>query len=312
MTRPVAVVADDECRLHTIVMLLEDRFEILDLAGPLQVFSSADRDGSVYRSITASLHGGRICSAGGLAVETEALPAIDAYPIDTMIVIGGAAEGRCGSGVEAWLAAHSGAIPRLCGIGRGIRRLAGAALIADPVDSLHWSRSPTAARQAKQAPIASRHGAYWTCAGGTGAIDLAIELISEDLGEAAALAASEILLLPLRRRPEDPQVSATLAMQVRAGAPFAELFHWMRGNLAGDLRVDRLAARCNMSPRTFARRFAKATGATPAAAIAALRLEAAESMFGAGPLPLKEVAARCGFGSELNLRRALARRVRGR
>lgn len=240
-------------------------------------------------------------------METEALQAIATHGIDTMLVIGGRAERPWVGELESWLAANAGAIRRLCGIGRGIGRLAGAELIRDPVEALHWSEAPEAAESSKQAPIARRHGGFWTCAGGSAAIDLAMELVAEDLGEAAALAAAEFLLLPLRRRPEDPQVGATLAMQIRAGAPFSELLHRMRCNLGGNLRVETLAAWCNMSPRTFARRFTEATGTTPAAAAAALRLDAARALIRSGRLPFKEVAARCGFGSELNLRRALAR-----
>jgi transcriptional regulator GlxA family with amidase domain len=49
------------------------------------------------------------------------------------------------------------------------------------------------------------------------------------------------------------------------------------------------------------------TGRTPARAVQRLRLEAARTMLSDTRLPLKRVAARCGFGSEETMRRSFLR-----
>ena len=62
-----------------------------------------------------------------------------------------------------------------------------------------------------------------------------------------------------------------------------------------------------MSERSFGRRYAEATGQTPARAIERLRLEAARRLLSELRLPLKRIAERCGFGSEETMRRSFLR-----
>ena len=62
-----------------------------------------------------------------------------------------------------------------------------------------------------------------------------------------------------------------------------------------------------MSERTFLRRYREATGLTPARAIERLRVEAARQLLADTRLPVKRVAARCGFGSEETMRRGFLR-----
>jgi transcriptional regulator GlxA family with amidase domain len=83
----------------------------------------------------------------------------------------------------------------------------------------------------------------------------------------------------------------------------------MADRLAGDLRVERLAAQAGMSPRSFARTYVAAVGRTPAKMVEDMRLEAACQALAGTELPLKRVAHRCGFGDEQNLRRAFQRRL---
>ena len=64
-----------------------------------------------------------------------------------------------------------------------------------------------------------------------------------------------------------------------------------------------------MSPRTFARRYRELVGLTPARAVERLRVEAARQMLSAGPLPIKSIARRCGFGSEETMRRSFLRQI---
>ena len=65
-----------------------------------------------------------------------------------------------------------------------------------------------------------------------------------------------------------------------------------------------------MSPRHFARRFVAEVGATPAEYVARARVDAARRLLEETHLSLKEVANRCGFSEEQNLRRAFVKRLR--
>jgi transcriptional regulator GlxA family with amidase domain len=62
-----------------------------------------------------------------------------------------------------------------------------------------------------------------------------------------------------------------------------------------------------MSERTFLRRYREATGLTPQRAVERLRVEAARQMLIETQLPIKRIAARCGFGTEETMRRTFIR-----
>jgi transcriptional regulator GlxA family with amidase domain len=84
---------------------------------------------------------------------------------------------------------------------------------------------------------------------------------------------------------------------------------WIADHLPDDLSVPALAARAHMSPRNFARAFRRETGLTPAAYVAAVRLEHARMALEEGDEPIDAVARRCGFGTVETMRRAFRRRL---
>ena len=71
--------------------------------------------------------------------------------------------------------------------------------------------------------------------------------------------------------------------------------------------MPRLADRAGMSERSFARRYRAATGTTPSRAVERLRVEAAREALGTTRRSIKDVARRCGFGSEETMRRSFLR-----
>jgi transcriptional regulator GlxA family with amidase domain len=83
----------------------------------------------------------------------------------------------------------------------------------------------------------------------------------------------------------------------------------MLEHLDVDLSVPRLAERCGMSERNFARLFAARIGSPPASYVARIRVEVARRRIEEGATRMKVVARQCGFGDEQRLRRAFQRRL---
>jgi transcriptional regulator GlxA family with amidase domain len=154
-----------------------------------------------------------------------------------------------------------------------------------------------------------RDGNVYTSAGVTAGIDLALALVEEDLGPAAALEVARTLVLFVRRPGDQAQFSSAMAVQTAEHSGIRELQGWIADHLDEDLSVERLAARVHMSPRNFARVFARSVGVTPAAYVQASRLERARVLLETTDLRLQELAARCGFGTVDALRRTFARRL---
>jgi transcriptional regulator GlxA family with amidase domain len=298
--------------------------QLLDVAGPLQVFATANdlawlarRPGPYALSVVAR-ESGPVASSAGLTLGAAPLPAA-ATPLDTLIVAGGfGVNDACADeALIAWLKARAAQARRLCSVCSGALILAAAGLLAGRRATTHWGRCAELQRKHPDVrveidPIFVRDGAVWTSAGVTAGLDLALALVEEDLGRRVALAVARQLVVFLKRPGGQAQFSAALALQAGQGVDerFEALNLWIGDNLSADLSVPRLADRAGMSERTFARRYKQATGLSPARAIERLRVEAAQRRLCETHEPIKRVAARCGFGGEETMRRSFLRLAR--
>jgi transcriptional regulator GlxA family with amidase domain len=158
-------------------------------------------------------------------------------------------------------------------------------------------------------PIYVRDGDVATSAGVTAGMDLTLALVEEDHGPEVALAVARQLVLFVRRPGGQSQFSVQLAAQAASIAPLRELQAWIATHPDADLSVAALAARAHMSPRNFARAFAREVGTTPAAYVEAARVERARTRLETGGAPLTAVARACGFGTTETMRRAFHRRL---
>nr|WP_246683850.1 GlxA family transcriptional regulator [Labrys sp. KNU-23] len=294
-------------------------FQLLDIAGPMQVFASANRlledDGlpPAYRLRIIARHG-QVAAWAGLTLQAEPLP--DAgEACDTLVIAGGRAVHRAIEDAElvAWVAARAMSAGRVAAVCTGAF-LAGAAGLLDGKRAVtHWDSCALLAElfpaaRVESDPIFIHDGKLWTSAGVTAGIDLTLALVERDLGRPMALAVARELVVFLKRPGGQSQYSAALALQ-HGASRFEALHGWMQENLAADLSVPALAAQAGMSERSFQRRYREATGVPPARAVERLRVEQARTLLADTALPLKQVAARCGFGCEETMRRGFARHL---
>jgi transcriptional regulator GlxA family with amidase domain len=192
--------------------------------------------------------------------------------------------------------------------------LAEAGLLDGRRATTHWSACDALARRypavaVDRDPIYVRDGDVWSSAGITAGMDLALAMVEDDLGHEVALQTARWLVLFVQRPGGQAQFSASLAAQRAERAPLRELQAWILDHVDGDLSVPALAARAHMSPRHFARAFAKEVGVTPAAYVETVRVERARQQLERGVASLEAVAHACGFGSAEVMRRAFHRRL---
>jgi transcriptional regulator GlxA family with amidase domain len=201
--------------------------------------------------------------------------------------------------------------PRVCSVCSGAFLLARAGLLDGKRATTHWSRVselrqrfPAVCVEPDQ--IWVRDGRIWTSAGISAGIDLALALITEDLGAGVARDVARQLVVYAQRPGGQTQFSNLLEL-ADAASRFAELHLWIQANLCEPLQVEQLAARMKMSPRSFARAYSSETGVTPAKAVERLRLEAARATLDAGGCSLQELAEQVGFVDPERMRRAFLR-----
>jgi transcriptional regulator GlxA family with amidase domain len=298
---------------RTIGILVVPDFQLLDAAGPIAAFELASRelDPPPYRLRVLAREAGLVASSSGVTLVAEGPRA--AARLDTLIVAGGpgARETAPDPDTLALIRNVAATARRVTSVCTGAFLLAAAGLLDGKQATTHWRRAAALARlypQIRVEPdrIFVRDGNIWTSAGITAGIDLALALIADDLGEAAAKRTAQQLIVYRRRPGGQSQFSALLELE-QPGGRFDELLGWARDRLQEPLPVERLADRAAMSPRHFARAFVAETGVTPAKAIERLRLETARARVEGGAEPIDRVASRTGFGDPERMRRAFIR-----
>jgi transcriptional regulator GlxA family with amidase domain len=295
-----------------IAFLAFPGFQILDVTGPLSAFDIASRyaKGAYTVRVFASSPGA-ISSSSGACLVAEPYPRRPDF--HTVIVSGGngvlaAAEDKRLLGFVKTAARRAERVASVCS---GVAVLATLGLLDGRRATTHWNRSADFAHRfpaVRLEPdrIFVKDGKLWTSAGITAGIDLALAMIAEDLGETIARQTARQLVVYYRRPGGQSQFSALLELD-RPGGRFGALLGWAREHLQERLDVERLAERSAMSPRHFARLFARETGMTPARAIERLRVEVAREKVEAGPDSIEGIAARCGFGEPERMRRSFLR-----
>lgn len=300
--------------MRRVVIVVFDRMQLLDAAGPAEVFAQAERVAPGSYSLELAGTGDRASS--GLALSDVVAPEACRGPIDTLIAAGGqgVAEAERDTELVDWLRRAAGRSRRVCAVCTGAFLLARAGLLDGRRATTHWDSCALLARRhpavrVEPDPIYVRDGNVYTSAGVTAGMDLALALVEEDLGPEVALAVARRLVLFARRPGGQSQFSAELAAQAPAPGPLRELQAWIGEQPDADLSVGALARRAHMSERTLARAFARELGTTPAAYVEAVRVERARARLEGTAAPLAAVARACGFGTPETMRRAFHRRL---
>jgi transcriptional regulator GlxA family with amidase domain len=303
--------------LRRVELLAYPHVQLLDVAGPLQVFATANdlsaRTGGAppYEPHVVARSRRPIAASAGLRMIPEPLPRDPA--VDTLIVAGGPGVGAAAEDPTLcdWLRRRASQARRTASVCTGAFLLAAAGLLDGRRATTHWSFCADLARRypgitVEPDPIFVQDGNVWTSAGVTAGIDLALALIEQDLGRTRALAVARHLVVFLQRPGGQAQFSAALSLQA-ADDRFGTLNDWMADNLAQDLSLPALAERAGMSERSLIRHYTAAIGTTPARAVERLRVDAACRLVTESRLPIKRVAQRCGFGTEETMRRSFVR-----
>ena len=292
--------------------------QLLDVAGPLQVFATANviatKSGGAapYDLQVFAPKGATVTTSAGLGLVTAPLPRTRST-LDTLLVAGGAGVRKASTdkALVKWVQGRAAQARRVASVCTGAFLLGAAGLLDGKRAVTHWTECKELARRfpairVEPDPIFVQDGAVWSSAGITAGIDLALALVEEDIGREMALAVARHLVMFLKRPGGQAQFSVALSLQ-SAEDRFGPLHHWISNHVGGDLSLPTLARQAGMSERSFSRRYVEATGQTPARAVERLRVEAARRLLSDTRLPVKRIAARCGFGSEETMRRSFVR-----
>ncbi len=144
----------------------------------------------------------------------------------------------------------------------------------------HWARAHQLADEypaltVDADPIYIRDGKYWSSAGVTAGIDLALALVQEDLGVDVAQTVARWLVMFLHRPGGQTQFASPVWVPRAERSTVRAVQTLVEAAPGGDHRLPALAAAAAMSVRHFTRVFTAEVGETPSRFVERTRLEAA-------------------------------------
>ncbi|MDT8911692.1 helix-turn-helix domain-containing protein [Amycolatopsis sp. PS_44_ISF1] len=302
--------------MRTIGVLLLPGSRMFDLAVIAEVWAQ-DRTGSGIGPFSV-----RLCAAGrgrtpvspfGEVAATHGLAGLDGC--DLVL-----APGRSDPGADVPASARAAlrrahrAGATVAGLCSGAFTLAAAGLLDGRPATTHWRDLDALAAAVPSAEVQgdvlyTESGRVLTSAGVVGGLDLCLYLVRRDHGAEVAARLARRLVMPPARAGGQRQYVENPAPAPASRPGLSSTMDWALARLGEDIGVDDLVAHAGMSPRTFHRDFAAATGVTPGRWLRGQRVRYAQRLLETTELPVERVAQRSGLGTAANLRRRLRAEV---
>ncbi|WP_190131656.1 DJ-1/PfpI family protein [Streptomyces mashuensis] len=298
-----------------VLIVVYDGVQLLDVAGPLDVFDRAAAEADAgYRVRLASVGGRSVATSADAHLGVSADLARVRKPPDTLMVAGG--WGYAAAAGDRDLLRHVRRLAtgarRTGSVCTGAFVLAEAGLLDGRRATTHWAHCAELANgypavSVEPDAIFVRDGEVVTSAGVTAGIDLTLALLEDDLGPEVARAVAKFLVVFMQRPGGQSQFSTFTRPDSPRNTALRALVEDIDADPSGDLSVPALAGRLGMSRRHFSRLFSQQVGISPGAYVERARVAVARALLESSADGVDGIAAQCGFGTVETMRRAFVR-----
>lgn len=302
--------------MRKMAFIIPPTVELLDLAGPVQVFTEAkfygmeiDMEFYQYREnpvSTAGLGFGKIAHFKEAVLKEGDFVFVPGMDCEYVRSISFKAEREFFN----WLKECSDREIMVCSICNGTFALGYAGLLKDTECTTHWRRVgelqtlfPNARVYADILFIKSNN--IFTSAGISAGIDLALAILEELKGALFTHKVARGLVVYHRRSGIHKQQSIYLDYRNHINPQIHEVQDYLIDNLSKDNSIESLAELVSMSPRNLSRVFKEKTGSTILEYLTLLRKEYANTMLNNPEYTIEYIASKCGFKSARQLQRIL-------
>ncbi|MFZ3599402.1 GlxA family transcriptional regulator [Streptomyces sp. BH104] len=297
-------------RQRAVVIVAFDQVQLLDVSGPLEVFTTANRYGARYDARVVSPTGRDVRTSCGLRIGTDTHLKQLPRNVHTLVVPGRSDWRRATADNELTSLVRSLAprALRVTSVCAGAFVLAQTGMLDGRCATTHWELAPELAAayphvRVDPDPVFVRDGHVLTSAGVTAGIDLALALVEEDYGADLARDTARQLVVFMARPGGQSQFSIRMTPQ----PPQHPLVRRAMDEITADPSlphgIDALTGRLGISTRHLARLFRQEVGMTPGQYADAVRVEAAQALLSTGTATVEEIAQQAGFGSSETMRR---------
>ncbi|MBS7841950.1 GlxA family transcriptional regulator [Pseudomonas fluorescens] len=297
--------------MKTVAMALFPDFLLLDMAGPLEVFSIANRylpAADHYQILTIGTEPGPLRASNGVVVQADLALSQARAAYDLLLVPGGpGAYNECHPALLPWLQEAAPRARRFGSICTGAFVLGHAGLLDHHRVTTHWHYTERLIKAFPKAIVETdriylQDGRLITSGGVTAGIDLALSIVAQDHGKQVAVDVAKVLLVVMKRQGGQAQFSPMTAAVAPQETAITRVQQHVLDHLDQPFSIESMATLAGMSARHFARLFAKEVQMTPMAFLQGARIDRARQLLEATDLPLKTVAFHAGFGSVRHMR----------
>lgn len=299
-----------------IAFIIPPSVEILDLAGPMQVFTEAKYYGFEVQLEFYCLEENSVSTSGlsfgTISHFTEAKLSAGDYlfvpGMDYNYVSSNAFKTQ--HEFFAWLKQCSDKGTFICSVCTGAFALGYAGLLKDTECTTHWRRIAVLQQTFPDAKVHTdilfkKSNNVYTSAGISAGIDLSLAILEELKGALFTHRVARGLVVYHRRSQHHTQQSIYLDYRNHINPNIHLVQDYLIEHLAEDNSIEDLAEKVAMSPRNLSRVFKEKTGTTIHEYLTLLRLELAKTMLNNPSFTIEYIASRCGFKSARQLQRIL-------
>ncbi|WP_111593915.1 GlxA family transcriptional regulator [Chitinophaga dinghuensis] len=298
-----------------IAFIIPPDVELLDLAGPVQVFREAALQGLDLEIAFYAMEQYPVSAVGLPFGKLDNYRKAVLHEGDFLFIPGFYFEGlKRRPDIEMpffkWLSDHAARKINICSVCNAAFILGSAGLLDNRECTTHWrsmellqNMFPTAKVQTNVLFVKS--GNIYTSAGISSGIDMALSILEEWEGPLLANQVSRGLLIYHRRSAKHGQHHIYLDYRNHIDPRIHQIQDYMITHLHQSLTVEKLSDLFNSSPRNLTRVFKEATGITMNEYLTRLRLEKAGTLRNNPDYTMTKIAAECGFKSARQLQRIL-------
>lgn len=302
--------------MKKIAFIVPPTVQLLDLAGPVQVFSEAKYYGYDLSLEFYSFEQNTACSAGLPFGTIKDFSKADLSEGDFVIMPGmlftyiESISFRAERTFFNWLKTCTENKVTVCSICNGAFALGEAGLLDGIECTTHWrrieqlqSRFPKARVLYEVLFVKSQH--VYTSAGVSAGIDLSLSILEDLKGPLFTHKVARSLVVYHRRSHNHKQESIYLDYRNHINPQVHQVQDYLIEHLTEDNDIESLAAMVAMSPRNLSRVFKEKTGTTILEYLTQLRLEKASTLLNNPTYTLEYIASQCGFKTARQLQRIL-------
>jgi transcriptional regulator GlxA family with amidase domain len=299
-----------------IAFIIPPFVELLDLAGPLQVFTEAKSTGWDIKLEFYSYQPENVSTAGLPMSKVSDYREATLREGDFLFIPGTAYEYlnseafRSEVDFISWVRETASKQVTVCSVCNAAFVLGEAGLLDNRECTTHWRRVKDLQVRFPKAKVIGdvlfvKQDNIYTSAGISAGIDLALSVLEDLKGAFFTHQIARGLVVYHRRGQGHRQESVYLDYRNHLNPQVHEVQDHLVSNLAGDNSIETLASLVAMSPRNLSRVFKDNTGMTILEYLTQLRVEKARTLLNNPYYTVDYVAAQCGFKTPRQLQRIL-------